>query len=441
MEENYFLFFKEPMKKTDVEPMADQAPVVVADSEVFIEPAPPIDKKKEKKEKKKEKKGKGKKDKKKEKSEEELVEAVELAVVPAMEESTHNFLRDSVWIPYIKNLDEEIREMIMVAIDTSLFLFLKEMGNTSPVTPFFELLLELHDPDIIFVPSADIEDPVNFHTFVSGLLDDIFNMGKYMDRVDPDETTSYNQIAKQEEDIRLKYTEICSRVLTGMEKALAFTKEFDEYIMLWVEDRQEFLRQFLTYSRLLTLEEMEQLKDENGPGIKESPPTVSQFKDQIGYYENLYKKVEQIPSEHILMDGWLRVDVKPLRQAILNTICKWGNMFKQHLFNHVIDSLNGLENFIKESVSAMQVPLAEDDYDGLLKVMGYLFKVKERQVETDVMFEPLKEIMELLKDYSVEFPEEIYVQLQEIPDRWIQCKKVILHSINTYFFSLTNKIT
>lgn len=72
----------------------------------------------------------------------------------------------------------------------------------------------------------------------------------------------------------------------------------------------------------------------------------------------------------------------------------------------------------------MQVPLTEDDYDGLLNVMGYLFKVKERQLETDTMFEPLKEIMELLKDYGVEFTEEIHVQLQEIPDRWTQCKKV-----------------
>lgn len=70
--------------------------------------------------------------------------------------------------------------------------------------------------------------------------------------------------------------------------------------------------------------------------------------------------------------------------------------------------------------------MTEDDYDGLLKVMGYLFKVKERQVETDGMFEPLKQIMDLLKDYNVEFPEEIIVQLQEIPDRWNHCKKARL---------------
>ncbi|XP_018562388.1 dynein beta chain, ciliary-like [Anoplophora glabripennis] len=428
IEENYLLFFNEPMKKLPTEEELEAAAAAAAAAEAAAAEEAAAQQqlkgdKKGSKKGKKEEKEKGKKGKKKEEKVVEEIVKVEEPPPPPEEEDT-TAARNAVWIPYVKNLDDEIKEMVMVAIDVSFYLFLKETGNSPPVTPFFELLLELHEPDVVFVPSADIEDPINFHTYVSGLLDDIFNMGNYMIRVNPDETTSYSQIAKDEMDIRLKHDEICTRIMNAMEKALAFTKEFDEYIMLWVEDRQEFLRQFLTYSRLLTLEEMEQLKDENAPGIKESPPTVNQFKEQIDYYENLYKKVEQIPPERILMDGWLRVDVKPLRQAILNIICKWGNMFKQHLYNRVIDSLEGLESFIKESIAAMQVPLAEDDYDGLLKVMGYLFKVKERQVETDTMFEPLKEIMELLKDYGVEFPEEIYVQLQEIPDRWVQCKKV-----------------
>ncbi|KAJ8925640.1 hypothetical protein NQ315_009485 [Exocentrus adspersus] len=415
IEENYFLFFNEPMKPPEPE-------VVPVDEAAAESTEPELSPKPGKKGGKKDK-GKGKKGKKKEPPA-PSVKVEEPEAPPQVEEKSEiQKARDVVWIPYLQNLDDDIKEIIMVSIDVSLFLFLKEMGESTPIIPFFELPMELHEPDIVFVPSADIDDPVNFHTFVSGLLSDIFNMGDYMTRVNPEETTSLAVLAKQESDINQKHEEICKRILNSMGKALDYTKEFDEYIMLWVENRQEFLRQFLTYSRLLTLEEIEQLKDENAPGIKESPPTVAQFKDQIDYYENLYKKVEQIPGEKILMDGWLRLDVKPLRQAILNTICKWGNMFKQHLFNRVLDSLNGLENFIKESISSMQVPLTEDDYDGLLSVMGYLFKVKERQVETDAMFEPLKEIMELLKDYAVEFPEEIYVQLQEIPDRWTQCKK------------------
>lgn len=77
-------------------------------------------------------------------------------------------------------------------------------------------------------------------------------------------------------------------------------------------------------------------------------------------------------------------------------------------------SLQELENFTIEANAVLQTELKEDDYDGLLKVMEYLYKVKERQVATDVMFEPLKDIIELLKQYSVEFPEETHVQVLKI---------------------------
>lgn len=65
--------------------------------------------------------------------------------------------------------------------------------------------------------------------------------------------------------------------------------------------------------------------------------------------------------------------------------------------------------------TGLKKPLKEGDYDGLVEVMGHLMKVKERQVATDSMFEPLKQTIELLKSYGEEMPEEIYLKLQVGP--------------------------
>lgn len=65
--------------------------------------------------------------------------------------------------------------------------------------------------------------------------------------------------------------------------------------------------------------------------------------------------------------------------------------------------------------SGLKRPLKEGDYDGLVEVMGHLMKVKERQVATDNMFEPLKQTIELLKTYGEEMPEETYQKLQVGP--------------------------
>lgn len=75
-------------------------------------------------------------------------------------------------------------------------------------------------------------------------------------------------------------------------------------------------------------------------------------------------------------------------------------------------SLEELQNFIKESTAGLSKPLEEGDYDGLVEVMAHLAKVRERQEATDMMFEPLKETVALLKTYGDKMPEEIHLLLQ-----------------------------
>ena len=50
--------------------------------------------------------------------------------------------------------------------------------------------------------------------------------------------------------------------------------------------------------------------------------------------------------------------------------------------------------------------------------MGILQKVKDRLPTTDNMFEPLKQYIELLKSYDYEMPETVFVQLEELPQKW-----------------------
>ena len=75
-------------------------------------------------------------------------------------------------------------------------------------------------------------------------------------------------------------------------------------------------------------------------------------------------------------------------------------------------SLKDLDDFIQTADAGLNQPIKEGDYTGLVKVMGHVMAVKDRQTATDEMFEPLKEMIELLKSYSQEMPEDVYLQLQ-----------------------------
>lgn len=55
--------------------------------------------------------------------------------------------------------------------------------------------------------------------------------------------------------------------------------------------------------------------------------------------------------------------------------------------------------------------------------------VKERQHATDAMFEPLGEIIDMLRNYGVAIPEESLVQLNELPEKWANTKRLSVIAI------------
>ena len=56
--------------------------------------------------------------------------------------------------------------------------------------------------------------------------------------------------------------------------------------------------------------------------------------------------------------------------------------------------------------------------------MHNLSDIKDRAATTDGMFEPLKGTIELLKGYGQEMGEEVYEQLQSLPEQWVDLKKL-----------------
>ena len=72
--------------------------------------------------------------------------------------------------------------------------------------------------------------------------------------------------------------DLMERVNSIVHKANEFKDSFNKYAYLWVDDRKEFMRQFLLYNHVLTQEEIEANVE---TGVPESPPTLEQFKGQV----------------------------------------------------------------------------------------------------------------------------------------------------------------
>ncbi|XP_059610636.1 dynein beta chain, ciliary isoform X2 [Phlebotomus argentipes] len=330
-----------------------------------------------------------------------------------------------IWQDYVAFIDNIVYENLLLAVGVSMSYLSDHMDPSNNFAPLFESRLELLDPDLIFVPSLDPNDPKGFNHLLAGLIVDIAKMSSLMSRIKPDSTDSYERIITEHPDIIEMKEEILDGVEKVVQEAAEFCRGFERYSYLWLDDRVQCMELFLEYGRILDIDEIDLIVVKDPAAPQPSQPTIEAFREQIDNYESLSQEIEDIEPFQVF-NSWFQVDVRPFRQALINTVRKWGNMFKEHLVNRVTTNLSDLGNFIRKADEGLLQPVKEGDYEGLVNIMAYLLHVKERGATTDEMFEPMQETIELLKYYDMDIPEEVNVLLQELPEQWANTKKIAI---------------
>uniref|UniRef100_A0A452UE75 Dynein axonemal heavy chain 17 n=1 Tax=Ursus maritimus TaxID=29073 RepID=A0A452UE75_URSMA len=350
-----------------------------------------------------------------------MVKEAGLKIQAMVAENAELFRADTTsqsWKDYVNYVDNMVLDEFDHFIRKSLNYFIDNMES---VAPLFEVRMELDEDGLVFHPSLEMGTDHGFLTLIEGLVNDIYNTAKLIPRLAKGRM-SYKADLEDMTDLIEMREEMSNLVISAMKEAEEYQDSFERYSYLWMDDPQEFMKNFLIYGRAVTPEDLDTRAEET---LSKTPPSLTQFQQQINSYEKLYEEVSKCENTKVF-HGWLQCDCRPFKQALLSTIKRWSLMLKRHLSDHVITSLADLETFMKVARTGLTKTLKEGDYDGLVEVMGHLMKVKERQGATDNMFEPLKQTIELLKTYGEEIPEETHVKLQELPEQWASTKKLAI---------------
>ncbi|MED6234546.1 hypothetical protein ATANTOWER_026276 [Ataeniobius toweri] len=327
------------------------------------------------------------------------------------------------WQSYLEYVDEVVVEGLFSYINHSLQFFVDNMESLPSQPPLFEAQLILNGSVLCFSPSIDRDAGDGLYELVEGLIGDVFKSSMNIRRVaDHLSMESYQDVMEDMPDLLNLRQEIMARVDSVLKTVENDQKRFDCYTHLWQDDRAEFLRQFLTYGCVLATEELEAYRANALPG---TPPTTDNFKEQIDYYETLYADVSRLEDFRVL-NGWLRVDCRFFKASLLNTIKKWSWLFKEHLLTYVTNSLEELQKFLQVVVKGLNSPVAKGDHQGFIDIMSHLLAVRDRQSAIDKMFEPLRGTIVLLEHYGVTIPELFYNQMEELPEKWNEVKKLAL---------------
>ncbi|KAE8291050.1 Dynein heavy chain 11, axonemal Axonemal beta dynein heavy chain 11 Ciliary dynein heavy chain 11 [Larimichthys crocea] len=330
-------------------------------------------------------------------------------------------LDSSEWQAYTDYVDRVILTGFSNAVRCSLQYFLDNTDAAQRITPLFEVQLVLKSNEMTFDPPLDYSHSGNFYDIVDKMVANITNMALFIPRVAKHKKRdNYQCDINEMEDLSEMCHVIRSRARAAVGKVREYQGSFASYRYLWTDDRSEFMRQFLLYGHVLSTEEAELYADYE---LKKNPPTLDNFKEQINLFESLYVRVSKMEDKRVFC-GWLQLDIRPFKLTLMNVIKRWSWMFKEHLLNHVNQSVRELSSFVQDTAHGLSKKVSDGDYAGLVDIMGHLMAIRDRQISNEQHFKPLKSTAELLKTYGQQLPESVYTQLEELPEKWKNLRKI-----------------
>uniref|UniRef100_A0AAQ5ZAJ7 Dynein axonemal heavy chain 11 n=1 Tax=Amphiprion ocellaris TaxID=80972 RepID=A0AAQ5ZAJ7_AMPOC len=328
----------------------------------------------------------------------------------------------SEWQSYTEYVDRMILSGLSSAVRCSLQYLMDNTDAAQRITPLFEVQLVLNSNEMTFDPSLDLSHSGNFYDIVDKMVANITSMASFIPRVAiHKQRENYQCDINEMEDL----SEMCQMNVATSNLFITFkcvsyrNAHFIVFFLLLLH-RSEFMRQFLLYGHVLSTEEAELYADYE---LKKNPPTLDNFKEQINLFESLYVRVSKMEDRRVFC-GWLQLDIRPFKHTLMNVIKRWSWMFKEHLLNHVNQSVRELSCFVQDTASGLSTDVSDGDYAGLVNIMGHLMAIRDRQISNEQHFKPLKSTAELLKTYGQQLPESVYTQLEELPEKWKSLRKI-----------------
>eukprot|EP00227_Mantoniella_beaufortii_P011774 CAMPEP_0197579874 /NCGR_PEP_ID=MMETSP1326-20131121/3768_1 /TAXON_ID=1155430 /ORGANISM="Genus nov. species nov., Strain RCC2288" /LENGTH=4505 /DNA_ID=CAMNT_0043143449 /DNA_START=243 /DNA_END=13760 /DNA_ORIENTATION=+ len=355
------------------------------------------------------------------KSNKEIAEGA--AEITKLLSASNKILNVSRGLPAWKLYVEYVNEIVMEGFSKTILAsvaYLNDQVDPEIITknesvPLLEISLELVAPDIQWHPEigqssnhSGVRD--QFNSWVGSFQ----SIGTLMKRLDIGEG---NYMMELEEDYNIlnAVSTIQEVVLKNEANCVAFKDSYNKYEYLWKNDLQTALLEFV---------------EANGKDGDE--PELALFDKEIARYKAVQEEIQALSTTSVI--GWIKIDAKPIKQALSTWVTKWVFLYTQYLGTKVNHSMEELYEFMnKGSLCLEKDPTTEDAVEDserqamLYEVMALMRDVRKRQEKTDAMFEPLVATVALLKTYGISVQDSVLKRLEEAPLAWSALKKKMLN--------------
>ena len=138
---------------------------------------------------------------------------------------------------------------------------------------------------------------------------------------------------------------------------------------------------------------------ENAPKWAKTHINLDLFSEKMKAFLDIQTEITEFKTVHEV--DFLKVNSQPIKQAITTWAMKWLYMHSKYLQNYVGQQLMELHDFLKNVNRGLDVNVESGDRESMMEVMKSIRDVRKRTPQISSLFDPLREIVTLLKNKGV----------------------------------------
>lgn len=332
----------------------------------------------------------------------------------------------------------------------------------SDAAPMVEVALELSGPNIAWRP--DIGEGAGstpgMRAMVEGWLAAYTGLGALTPRLDGREG-GYAREVEASPAVQDALRRVRDALAATEARCEGFRAQFAKFESLWRSDMQAALQAFLASGGA-------------DPDGAPADPPLERFEEEIGRYRAMQDEVQALPSSAPV--GWIKLDARPIKQALMTWASKWIYLYTHHLQSKVVGSLeeayafmqhandtldvsveappgsalpslpasvkstprtlpgSGEPSLLRAESSALSSHKSAADLEAmreaarleaeeakrhrLYSIMACLRDLRKRSDRTEAMFKPLEDAAGLLGCCGIQLGEGVAAQLEKGPREW-----------------------
>ncbi len=283
--------------------------------------------------------------------------------------------------------------------------------------PITEMKMELINQKVRFVPEVGFEtDGKGIRDVAHGWVSRIFHFASLFKRLDQE--GSYIREIHADFNVKMHVSILTNALNETQEAQENLRDKFKRFDHLWKTPMDHFFTEF----RADALVEME-----SGHSFIDT----QKIEEAMKKYEELKDEVNHISSYEDV--GWVRVNLTPMKQGLHSWTTKWGSLFKEHLQETLVSTLEGIEAFMtnmgKEldcdvNIEGEEEQNSEESKVIIMRLLTAIAKIRWTADTTTEKFQPLLQIIAVLKQHGVDVSmilvanKEVQDYLEELPMAW-----------------------